>query len=677
MNDTFFLGKKVFFEENIFDCLVVGSGASAYNAALHLYGKDVTQIAIITENRYGGTSRNTGSDKQTYYKIACAGDQADSPRAMAQTLFSGGSMDGDIALCEAGHSLQEFFHLVSIGVDFPHNRYGEYAGYKTDHDPLQRASSIGPYTSKKMTEKLEAEVLRRNINIINRCRVVKLLLTSETEAMPADKAPAILSGRVDEANAISADSGKRRAYGLLVLENRETFRTYFAKNIIFATGGNPGIYLNTVYPASQFGASGILAREGIRFANMTEWQYGIASVKFRWNLSGSYQQVIPRYISVDDNGNEEEFLSSYFSSPKNVQRAVFLKGYQWPFDPGKLAGEGSSLVDLAIYIEKHIKGKRIFLDYTRNPAGMFPDDFDKTAHEYLSNSNALQASPVERLKNLNPLSYELYLSHNIDLAKETLEIDVVPQHHNGGVEVDLWWETSAKHLFAIGECAGTHGVHRPGGSALNSGQVGAYRVACHIAAVMEKDPFFPIDYIHSMAKAAIEKFKDEFGNVIDQQAENDIPGNFQNVEDTLVRLQKMNSRCAAFIRSKDEIEKNLAAIESISNETLEMPQNITDLFKLKEIQAMSRLLYNAIETFIKEGGKSRGSYLIIDSIKNIEKCLSGVETDTEFRDKILISSFTSEKQSVVSAFRQVRPIPESDTWFEQVWHDYRNGAVHR
>ena len=158
-----FFGQDPVVHENIFDCLIVGSGAAGYNAAVHLYEKGVRNFAVFTEDRLAGTSRNTGSDKQTYYKIACAGDQSDSPMSMAKTLFAGGSMDGDIALCEASHSLQEFFHLVSIGVEFPHNMYGEFAGYKTDHDPLQRASSIGPYTSKKMTEQLEKVIENRNI----------------------------------------------------------------------------------------------------------------------------------------------------------------------------------------------------------------------------------------------------------------------------------------------------------------------------------------------------------------------------------------------------------------------------------------------------------------------------------------------------------------------------------
>ena len=142
-----FFGKDAAVHSNIFDCLIVGSGAAGYNAALHLWEKGLRNFALITENNLAGTSRNTGSDKQTYYKISCSGDQKDSPRAMAETLFAGASMDGDIALCEASHSLEEFFHLVSVGVDFPHNVYGEFPGYKTDHDPLQRASSIGPYTS--------------------------------------------------------------------------------------------------------------------------------------------------------------------------------------------------------------------------------------------------------------------------------------------------------------------------------------------------------------------------------------------------------------------------------------------------------------------------------------------------------------------------------------------------
>ena len=49
--------------------------------------------------------------------------------------------------------------------------------------------------------------------------------------------------------------------------------------------------------------------------------------------------------------------------------AIFLKGYQWPFDPRKTKDYGSSLIDLLVYQETAIKGRQVFLDYRRNPSG--------------------------------------------------------------------------------------------------------------------------------------------------------------------------------------------------------------------------------------------------------------------------------------------------------------------
>lgn len=61
---------------------------------------------------------------------------------MAETLFAGRCVDGDIALCEAVLSTQSFLKLVELGVPFPRNRYGEYIGYKTDHGGKSRGSAL-------------------------------------------------------------------------------------------------------------------------------------------------------------------------------------------------------------------------------------------------------------------------------------------------------------------------------------------------------------------------------------------------------------------------------------------------------------------------------------------------------------------------------------------------------
>ena len=56
-----------------YNTIIVGTGAAGLNAAVTLHKLGQKNIALITEGRYMGTSRNTGSDKQTYYKMTqCA-----------------------------------------------------------------------------------------------------------------------------------------------------------------------------------------------------------------------------------------------------------------------------------------------------------------------------------------------------------------------------------------------------------------------------------------------------------------------------------------------------------------------------------------------------------------------------------------------------------------------------
>ena len=231
--------------------VVVGSGAAGLNAADRLYEYGQRDVAIVTENINAGTSRNTGSDKQTYYKLTLSGGEPDSVREMAQTLYEGQCVDGDIALCEAALSASSFFRLVELGVPFPHNRYGEYIGYKTDHDPRRRATSVGPYTSKLMTECLERSVKSKGIEILDRMQVIRIL----------------------------KNGGK--AIGLLCLDlsaqgnKNSRFAAVNCKNIVYATGGPAGMYADSVYPFGHYGASGIAFEAGVSGKNLTEWQDGL------------------------------------------------------------------------------------------------------------------------------------------------------------------------------------------------------------------------------------------------------------------------------------------------------------------------------------------------------------------------------------------------------------------
>ena len=67
--------------------LVIGSGASGLSAAVQLHTNGIEDVLILTEGLGMGTSINTGSDKQTYYKLSMCGNDADSPQTMAETIF--------------------------------------------------------------------------------------------------------------------------------------------------------------------------------------------------------------------------------------------------------------------------------------------------------------------------------------------------------------------------------------------------------------------------------------------------------------------------------------------------------------------------------------------------------------------------------------------------------------
>ncbi|MCP4681095.1 MAG: FAD-binding protein, partial [Desulfobacterales bacterium] len=154
---------------------IVGSGTAALNAATHLDQFNIKDILIITQKMGAGTSANTGSDKQTYYRLNPSHPHGDSTLQMAEDLFSGHCMHGDIALVESALSLREFFHLVELGVPFPQNRFGDYIGFQTDHDTKKRGTSAGPRTSIKMYENLRDEVIRRNIPVLDNTEIIDLL----------------------------------------------------------------------------------------------------------------------------------------------------------------------------------------------------------------------------------------------------------------------------------------------------------------------------------------------------------------------------------------------------------------------------------------------------------------------------------------------------------------------
>lgn len=654
-----------------FNTIIIGSGAAGLNCAIHLVKEGLSrlEIAIITDHLGGGTSFNSGSDKQTYYKMSIIADQVDSPFKMAEDLMKGGAMHGDIALIEATNSIREFFHLVELGVPFPHDEYGAYVGYKTDNDPKQRATSIGPLTSLMMGNCLLRAVNDIGIPIYDKHKAIKILVDDSEDPSKAIGLICIDKEEISNENDIS--------------KLPSIIRIFKARNIIIATGGPAILYKDSVYPKSQTGMTSLAIKTGCKLQNLTESQFGIASLKFRWNLSGSYQQVIPRYYSEDDSGQQKEFLNEIFPTFKKLSNAIFLKGYQWPFNPSRIENWGSSLIDLAVYHERATLGKKVYMDFTRNLESYSNEDLSDLARNYLTKSDSLSSSPIERLKKLNLEAVRIYKRNNIDLEIEPIEIGVCNQHLNGGISTDKWWESSLHHLFAVGEVNGNHGVHRPGGSALNAGQVGGLRAAQKISEkytliVPSNEAQFKI-----IAQNELNDLGAEIKHILYES------GQKKALQEIFDQIQMRMARYGSIIRSANGLEKEIeqvfSSLKSLKHQIrLENNFELVSYFQIKDALLTQLFILTAIQDYHNKKGISRGSYLIIrDKLNGNERQI--VPPKPLDRYKFVISSdilsqkiqqLNLKKDQIFTNWENIHEIPKQNGSFENTWKKYQNRSIY-
>jgi len=644
--------------------LIIGAGAAGLKCAQALYDNGMHDLAIVVDKLGNGTSNNSGSDKQTYYKMGVFGDEPDSPLEFARSLFQGGMMHGDLAYIEALLSLPGFFELCRIGVPFPFNRYGAYVGYKTDHDPRQRATSAGPKTSMFMFRKLLEQVQHHQIPIFDRHEAVRLLTDGD---------------RVVGAICLNKAESWRDNYGMTLFN---------AKNIVLATGGPGELYKISVWPHGQLGSHGLALEAGAIANNLTELQYGLASTAFRWNLSGTYQQVIPDYFSTAADGisDKRHFLGDYFADMPTMASNIFLKGYQWPFHAARLQNHGSSLIDIAV--DREISaGRRVFIDFMNNvTAGadmrqFAVDELHAEAKTYLQRCGALQSTPYARLQHMNQQSIDLYAEHGIDL-RQPLEVAVCAQHCNGGIRGSIWWESNIRNLFAIGEVNGSHGV-RPGGSALNSGQVGAIRTAQYIANVYNDAPPPPPAFIETVRPQ------------VAQQA-----GMFQNwlagsaaavpLKNLRSQIQQRMSDHGAFIRSLDGVNTALNEARQLYRQicdngiACESAAQLTRAVEDRHLALTSIAFLEALRAYIEGGGGSRGGYMILDDTgeltvnssrgRELRHRAENMSKRQEILEIQLADSATGE--FAVTAV-DVRPLPTDDSWFETTWAAWGRGEIYK
>jgi succinate dehydrogenase/fumarate reductase flavoprotein subunit len=644
------------------EALVLGSGAAGLRAAVELKRRGV-DVIIATQNVFGGTSACSGSDKQTLHAAAGSG-RGDDFNALADALGAGGAMDEDVAYVEAVGSPRALASLQFLGLPLPQDRLGAVLRYQTDHDEAGRATSCGPRTSRLMVQVLAREVIRLEAPVLNGVIGARILI----EPGPPRRLVGLIAMR-------PKDRSPGNPLGVVI---------FLTQALVIAAGGPGELYRDSVYPKQCFGALGMALEAGIEAVNLTESQFGIGTSRdgFPWNLSGTYVQAMPHIFSLDRDGRERDFLGEYYRTTQELASNIFRKGYQWPFHSARMLEFGSSLVDLAIHRER-LAGRRVFMDFNRDPApakGGEPfslDRLDADVRAYLGRSGALIESPIARLSKMNPLSIELYRRYKKDITREPFEFAVLNQHMNGGLAVSVWGETSLEKCYAVGEAAGTHGVTRPGGAALVSGQVFGARAAEHIAATTRRgkrtEPSRPLlEASVADAFSCIRAVGPLSPPVIERE------------------VQARMSDAAGFICTGEDVRGALAGARALNARihaegvACSRPYEAARAIQWRQMAIASEAVLTALDFYIQGGGGSRGARAICDPKGELAPttqtgALSEFRLLPERKQDREIRIFVLYENGRFSC--EVRPIRrrarDDPAFFERDWPRFLSGAIYR
>ena len=330
--------------------------------------------------------------------------------------------------------------------------------------------------------------------------------------------------------------------------------------------------------------------------------------------------------------------------------------------------DGSSIIDILVYLET-CKGRKVYLDYRTNLMdGAFSyDDLLPEAREYLTRAGAGFGTPIERLAQMNQPAIDFYRDKGVDLYTQPLEIALCAQHNNGGIGIDCWWQTDVKGLFAVGEAAASHGVYRPGGTALNAGQVGSTRAAQYIAARCRVDASVGFDAAASAALAEMAALADA------------CRADTGNVRALWQHAAEEMSRCGAAIRDPAQIRAYGKQVEAQLADFAQTVKagNRTELamlYRLRDMLLSQHAYLTAMADYTAHGGKSRGSALYTDLTGSVKPFTQLPDTFTFALDETespLIQELWFEDGTCRTAWRAPRPIPEDDDFFENVWRSYR------
>ena len=110
-------------------------------------------------------------------------------------------------------------------------------------------------------------------------------------------------------------------------------------------------------------------------------------------------------------------------------------------------------------------------------------------------------------------------------------------------------------------------------------------------------------------------------------------------------------------------------------------KELPDAFRNLDLCLTHVIYLEAVKEYLEKGGKSRGSYLVLDS-KGEKPCdelgdewrFTLTEADSFVNQKIL-EIYLDEGGNLRKEWVDTRPVPEEEPWFENVWNEFMRDNI--
>jgi len=481
------------------DVLIIGSGISGLSYALKIAKKKPeTRITIITKS-----DDEESNTKYAQGGVAVVMDfKKDSfKKHIEDTLRAGDGLckreTVEVVVYEGPERIRE---MIEWGANFDKNEAQIYDLGREGGHTENRVIHHKDVTGAEIERALLTAIDNMpNIDLLNHHYVIDLITEHH---IPNE----------------SFDKYNLNCYGAYVMDMKTgKIKKMSAKITLMATGGCGHVYKNTTNPVIATGDGiGLAHRAKARITNMQFIQFHPTALYS--NRSGQLfliSEAVRGFGAKLRTASGERFMHKYDDREELASRDIVARAID---NEMKLRGDEYVCLDC-----RHLDRKS-FLEH-------FPN------------------------------IYQQCLDEGLDMFKDL--IPVVPASHYlcGGIDVDLFGQSTIKNMFAVGECSNTglHGANRLASNSLLEALVFAHRSALKTLERLEEDDF-NYDNLHSIPEWNLEGLTRNEEMVLLTYLRKDL----QNLMSDLVGIVRSDVRLKVAKQKEEEIYRAVKDIYRFS-----------------------------------------------------------------------------------------------------------------